>query len=372
MNTRILEKIFTVNLGVDKDERVLVFTDISEIETHDNVLTKAAELEEIAALTAEVGKNHCKTQFLEFTAVDSHGSEPPEIVWKAAFGKNAVKELEWAGVLTSILNKVASEEQLKKATYIIESYKEEAVDCIIALSSNSTSHTNFRKWLTGIAGTRYASMPLFETDMIVGVMTADWEAVAERTLRLKEMMSGGDSVHITARNGTDIRFSIKGQEVSADTGILTEKGSFSNLPAGEAFLAPVEGTAKGKLVLNWAPTRELSSPITLQVSKGMVTEIIGNEDHVAVLERAIEKHPLAANIAELGVGTNEKADRPNNILETEKILGTIHIALGDNSSFGGTVIVPFHQDYVFYKSTLLIKKTDGEVVTILKDGEPQF
>ena len=60
------------------------------------------------------------------------------------------------------------------------------------------------------------------------------------------------------------------------------------------------------------------------------------------------------NIAELGIGTNDRATRPDNILESEKILGTIHIALGDNSSFGGRIRTSFHQDFVVFQPTLTL------------------
>jgi leucyl aminopeptidase (aminopeptidase T) len=75
------------------------------------------------------------------------------------------------------------------------------------------------------------------------------------------------------------------------------------------------------------------------------------------------------NIAEFGVGTNHAAKRPDNILESEKILGTVHIALGDNSSFGGKVKAPFHQDFIFFKPTVTLIHKDGSRKEILKAGK---
>ncbi|HEY4745309.1 MAG TPA: peptidase, partial [Desulfuromonadaceae bacterium] len=62
------------------------------------------------------------------------------------------------------------------------------------------------------------------------------------------------------------------------------------------------------------------------------------------------------------------AHRPDNVLEAEKIMGTIHIALGDNSGFGGTVSAPFHEDYVFYHPTLTAIGADGQEAVIIDDG----
>ena len=40
-------------------------------------------------------------------------------------------------------------------------------------------------------------------------------------------------------------------------------------------MAPVEGSAEGKLVLDWAPTRKLKSPVTLIVQNGLVVKALG-------------------------------------------------------------------------------------------------
>ena len=214
-------------------------------------------------------------------------------------------------------------------------------------------------------------MPLFERFMLDGAMTADWKEVEKRTNNLVSMISGAETVIITSHNGTSISFSIKDRNVLPDTGILTERGSFGNLPAGEAFLAPVEGTAEGILVLEWAPTGKFHNPVELIVKKGQVVEVVGKDEFSNDLRERIRKNPLCGNIAELGIGTNDKASRPDNILETEKILGTVHIALGDNSSFGGKVSVPFHQDFIFFRPNMEVVKGEDKI-EILVEGEPRF
>jgi leucyl aminopeptidase (aminopeptidase T) len=210
-------------------------------------------------------------------------------------------------------------------------------------------------------------MPLFEEHMLTGAMSVDWNGMEKRTVELAERLNGGETVYITTPNGTSIHFSIKGRKVEADTGMLTKRGSFGNLPAGEAFVAPVEGTARGTLVLDWAPMRKLENPVTLNVRDGRAVEVQGDEPFALELKKKIEENPLVGNIAELGVGTNDKATRPDNILESEKILGTVHIALGDNSTFGGKVKVPFHQDFIFFRPTVEVEK-DGKRRGIIKDG----
>src|SRR6266581_2680584 len=97
--------------------------------------------------------------------------------------------------------------------------------------------------------------------------------------------------------------------------------------------------------------------------------IDGDEPYRLKLEQKFAESAANRNIAELGIGTNDQAKRPDNILEAEKILGTIHIALGDNSGFGGTVSTPFHEDYVFYQPTLTAIMADGTKKVLLERGD---
>jgi leucyl aminopeptidase (aminopeptidase T) len=364
--------IFKVNLGVKRTERVLLFTDKpTKRETMGSEETTRRErLRDIANLTADVGKGLCrKLTTCEFPATGSHGKEPPRKLWELAFGPRAVQSLDDAGLMRPLLGKRIREERLKEAEAIVLRHKRYAVNAVVALSNYSTTHTTFREFLTRLCGARYASMPLFDVAMLEGAMNVDWRVLSRRTKEVARVVRKAVSVEITTPNGTDIKMSARGRKILEDTGMLTRKGTFGNLPAGEVFLAPLEGTAEGKLVLEWAPTRKLDSPITLTVKNGLVTRVKGQEPFTMELEKKLSERNENRNIAELGIGTNDRAQRPDNILESEKILGTIHIALGDNSSFGGNVKTPFHQDFVFFRPTVVLTDRSGGTTTLLEDGK---
>jgi leucyl aminopeptidase (aminopeptidase T) len=104
------------------------------------------------------------------------------------------------------------------------------------------------------------------------------------------------------------------------------------------------------------------------VKNGFVVNVSGEDEYAEYLSTKLSERKENRNIAELGIGTNDRATRPDNILESEKILGTIHIALGDNSSFGGKIKTPFHQDFVFFKPTVTLIRKDGSKKDILKSG----
>jgi aminopeptidase len=370
-----IRSIYRINLGVKAGEKVLVFTDLpSSTETADDPdCCRREGLRYVSLLTAEVGRSFTrKIIYREYPALGSHGIEPPEEIWETAFGKRVIDKLRKKGLLALLLKKELLDSGIREIETILMNSSPAAVGAVIALSNYSTSHTRFRDLLTRICGCRYASMPLFDVSMLEGSMHVDWKALAKRTKALAAIVNKAIRVEIKTPNGTHLKLSKEGRKALSDTGILTKKGSFGNLPAGEVFLAPLEGTVEGRLVLEWAPTRELKRPVTLLVRKGEVVDVLGEEPFADILRAKIGERDGNRNIAELGIGTNPRAERPDNILESEKILGTIHIALGDNSSFGGKVKTPFHQDFVFFKPTVTLFQADGEGIRILEKGVPQF
>jgi leucyl aminopeptidase (aminopeptidase T) len=371
MTASAIRSIFRVNLGVRKTERVLVFTDKPgrrEAMTHDDA-ERRARLLDVVNLAAEIGRPLVKDLvFAEYPATGMHGKEPPAGLWECAFGPRAVEAIKGAGLMMPILAKKARQQQIEDAGGIILGHKKDTVDAVVALSNYSTSHTTFRELLTRVAGARYASMPLFDVAMLHGAMNVDWRALARRTKAVATRVRKAVAMDMSTPNGTRISFSVKGRKVHADTGILTRPGSFGNLPAGEVYLAPVEGSAQGTLVLEWAPTRRLKTSVELTVRDGLVTNVSSHEEFAAQLEARLSERAENANIAELGIGTNPSATRPDNILESEKILGTVHMALGDNSTFGGTVKTPFHQDFVFFRPTLTLIDREGDGTVLVEDG----
>ena len=86
--------------------------------------------------------------------------------------------------------------------------------------------------------------------------------------------------------------------------------------------------------------------IDVSVVDGYAVKFEGGES-ANILLSIMEPHGKQAfNLAELGIGTNDKAEIVGNILEDEKAFNTIHIAFGDNKSMGGTVRVASHLDGV--------------------------
>lgn len=374
-----LRSLFETNMGVRSDnsaptgsgERILVFSDTirpdEELSVSD--LDRRTRLNATARIAADfAAQSYGSGDFVEFPATAASGTEPPQQLWLATFGSQALAELEADGLQSRLLTKSASVSDVEHAREIVQTYREDAARVIIALSNNSTSHTRYRA-LVCATGARFASLPHFDPDMFFSSMTVDWQVLADRTARLVAAVNRAEWIHVTTPNGTDMHICKQGRHAKGDDGLLTAPGSFGNLPAGEAYLAPLEGQSHGVMVVEWGPTRKLDEPLRIKIEGGVVVGMEGTDRHRMRLEELFAANNACRNLAELGIGTNDKASRPDNVLEAEKILGTIHLALGDNTGFGGTVSAPFHEDYVFYHPTLTAIMADGSRSIVIDAGE---
>jgi leucyl aminopeptidase (aminopeptidase T) len=335
-----LKRLLLINLGVVAGDRLLVLTD-----TPPAGVAPPAEWADRIALAKEAVKAArqlgVEAVLVTYPARESAGMEPPREVWEATFGEAPVAALDAGGLLVPLLAKTLSAERI--ATLTLSPWCTAA----LALTQRSTSHTRFRGLVTK-GGARYASCPLFARGMLEGPMAIDWPVVAAVTRQVAERMTVATTARISCPLGTELFLSLAGRAAQADTGLLTAPGIFGNLPAGEAYIAPVEGSVEGILVITHAPTARLSSPVRVRIEKGCAVAVEGEDPYRATLEAIFARDPANRVVAELGVGTNPKAADPVNVLEAEKIAGTVHLAFGDNRTFGGANSAPYHGDSVIF------------------------
>jgi leucyl aminopeptidase (aminopeptidase T) len=218
-------------------------------------------------------------------------------------------------------------------------------DVALCPTSKSLTHTDARR-AASAAGARVATLPGVTEAIMVRCMNADYGRIAARTARICERMATTRVVRVTAPAGTDITMPIAGRTPHASSGLFREKGQWGNLPTGESYLAPLEGQSSGVVVVDgsMAGVGVTATPIRIAVEAGYATDITGGREADA-LRALLEPHGQdARTLAEFGIGTNDRAILTGVILEDEKVMGTIHIAFGDNKSMGGTVRVASHLD----------------------------
>jgi leucyl aminopeptidase (aminopeptidase T) len=236
------------------------------------------------------------------------------------------------------------------------------VDVFLIPTSKSMTHTQARKGAI-LNGARGATLPDVTEEMIAGPILVDHKEISRRNEKLLRLLGNAKRINITTKKGTDMKIVTEGRAFLADSGVLTKPGSFSNLPAGEVYAAPLEGKSSGIVVFDasFSGIGKLSEPIIIEIEKGRAAKIKGDRGKLAKMLDAAG--PQGRNLAELGIGTNDKARITGFVLEDEKVMGTIHLAFGDNSNFGGKVKVDVHLDGLVMKPTVV---ADSRI--IIKDG----
>lgn len=298
-------------LGLQKEENLLIICDEAK--------------REIGLALYEIGKTLCKESvYVEMKAREVNGEEPPDQI----------------------------SDLMKK------------FDVVVCPTSKSLTHTNARREAVKF-GARVATMPGITKSTMVRCLSADAKKIIELTENVKNALQNAKEIHVVSKNGTDLKMNIEGRKIIPSTGVLKNKGDSGNLPSGEVYLAPVEGSTNGVIVFDGsvAGIGILKNPIKVTIIDGYAQKFSGRNE-AKQLQKLLDKIGGDAKaVAEFGIGTNYKAKITGHILEDEKVLGTVHIAFGNNLSMGGILDVSIHIDGLIKKPTVLV-----DDIVIMENG----
>jgi len=297
-------------LNVAADESVVVVTDDERVAVGEALYAAASAVTDDATV-------------LRYPPADQHGAEPPAPV-AAAMAE---------------------------------------ADVFLAPTTKSLSHTRARGAACD-AGARGATLPGITESVFTTGLDADYAAIEAACDDVLGQIRDADEIRVTAPAGTDITFGIGDREWLADTGMVHEPGDFSNLPAGEVFVAPE--TATGTYVVDGTMMPhgllDEGQELAFEVEDGFVTSISDDEIRADVEAAAEEVGDAAYNLAELGIGTNVGVDElVGSVLLDEKAGGTVHIAIGDNAGIGGETDAPLHLDGIVRNPTVY---ADGDEIEL--------
>jgi len=301
-----IQGIFRNNLAIKDGERILLVTDDGKHAMARQFLEVAEELGHAAELA-------------KVPIPEVHGVEPP------------------AAVATKML----------------------AADVIFIITTKSLSHTLARAHATE-RGARIATMAGVTEDILRRFSRVDLVQMKARTNMFADILDRGRQVLLTSKGGTSLAFSIAERVAHGrKASVFDQPGYWGNIPCGEAFIAPVEDSVNGTLVIDAsiAGIGLVDRNTTFRIEKGKVVDIIGGS--AARRFEVLLDDSSKRQVAEFGIGTNDKAEITGTTLEDEKVLGTCHIAFGNNKFFGGTNEVDFHMDCVMRAPTVVV---DGQII----------
>ena len=192
------------------------------------------------------------------------------------------------------------------------------------------------------------------TEMFWRSLLLDYGALTRRADVVASFLEGAESVRITSPKGTDVTMRIAGRPLDKDIGVVSETAPLSNLPAGEVCLAPHEDSARGKVVFDlafWNGVR--IEDLEVRFTDGVATGVRARTGLQTFVETLASATGGGNVIGELGIGLNPEVGEPcGYMLTDEKILGTIHIAVGDNLMLGGTNDSSLHWDLLVMSPTV--------------------
>ncbi|MFH1623365.1 MAG: aminopeptidase [Candidatus Aenigmatarchaeota archaeon] len=215
-------------------------------------------------------------------------------------------------------------------------------------------------------------VPFAKLDRIFwDTMDTDFSGLYAFNERMRKLLRGAHTIRIVG-DRTDLTFSVKGRDFINDCGMVAkEKIGYMNLPAGEIFTAPVETSANGDIYFDLPCMYHYGKQVEgvwFRFRKGKVVRYEirkGKKDFEDIIKNA---SGAKTTIAELGIGTNPNA-RPTGgmIIVDEKLLGTVHIAIGQNKLYGGRNEATIHWDFFKTMGHGSRVYADGRVV--MKDGK---
>jgi leucyl aminopeptidase (aminopeptidase T) len=207
-------------------------------------------------------------------------------------------------------------------------------------------------------------MPGITIDTMVRCLNADYGKIIALTDFIAAKMVGVKKIRVVTAKGTDVIMPVADRMIIPSKGVLKNKGESGNLPSGEVFLAPWEDQTNGIVVIDgsMAGIGMVETPITVEIINGYAEKITGGKEAEKLIEMLDKVGRDARAVAEFGIGTNYKAILTGQILEDEKVFGTIHIAFGNNITMGGRISVSSHLDGlvkepdVYFDEELIMKR----------------
>jgi leucyl aminopeptidase (aminopeptidase T) len=238
-------------------------------------------------------------------------------------------------------NKIDLNERLSKLE------KKDIVIAITKYSATGPLHSLMKKQQF-----RSATLPGVLPSM--SALEADHKLIAKKAKVLKAKLDKANAAVATFSTGHEVYFDFRGREARMDAGICHKPGDGINLPTGEVFIALFD--EDGSKTKGYIPVEYERTQVIFEVQQNKITDVISDSPKARQMIKYFHEDPARANIAEFGLGCNDKAVFINNILQDEKIEG-MHWAYGYNKYMGGTVDVSdfkfpeeaVHMDHIYTK-----------------------
>jgi leucyl aminopeptidase (aminopeptidase T) len=260
-------------------------------------------------------------------------------------------------------------------------------------AGGSSYDSLFHALLYGEKSVRAFWSPEVGLRIFTAAVPIDYERLAADCGKVKPFLDRAVEARLSAPGGTELAIGLAGRAGAADDGNFRQPGSGGNLPAGEVYISPQLGTARGRIAFDGSlalPDRVVvpRRPIEAEVRDGFVEDIRGGPEasllaaalrEAAERARSLEREGRlpegsgelyarnTRNLGELGIGLNRSTRILGNMLNDEKVYGTCHLAIGRNYDEDSPTLI--HLDGLVRRPTIQLLFPDGSRLTLMRDGQ---
>lgn len=231
----------------------------------------------------------------------------------------------------------------------------QTADVAFTVTTHAITHTQARL-AAADAGTRIVVLRgVTEEMMIEGAINTDYATLRETTAAVRDVLSAADAARVTSPAGTDLTLNLQDRGAFSLDGYFHDYG-FSAIPGGESPTSPRNEETDGTVSIDYSMDNLglLDEPIRLSIEDGFVTDIAGGTGAERLRSIVDEADENAGNLAEFAIGTNPDARLIGNLAEDKKRAGTVHFAIGDDTSLGGTRQSDIHLDGLVTRPTVVL------------------
>ena len=190
-----------------------------------------------------------------------------------------------------------------------------------------------------VAAIKKGSRVLFLTQGIEDTPSPpDLHRIKERSHKLGDILERTSEVRLVTDGASQLDIRLARRKSLRLSSILSAPGSWGAIPDyAEAAMAPLETGSNGTIRINGmiVGIGKVDSPVDLRFEAGKLVKISGGRV-ASEFEKLLSEYDDSARVlCELGFGTNHLRREVRGEFDDKKALGSIHIALGDNHTFGG-------------------------------------
>jgi aminopeptidase len=209
------------------------------------------------------------------------------------------------------------------------------------------------------SGARILSMFRITAESFARTVPIDYRTLKREMEKIKKILDGSGIVEIASAAGTQFKVRMAGRPTKLALGSVRKAGEVDHIAAGAIGVAPLEGTAEGRIVVDGTILGfgRAFDPVTFDIRAGKIMKIRGGRKWKG-LRNLLHRDECAPWVCEIGLGVNPKA-RLVGGPEDERVRGSVHVGFGENRFFEGTIASASHMDGTMLHATL---KADGKEI----------